>query len=332
MVYAGTIAANQIGAGTLAAGVVYSGAIAANQIGAGTLAAGVVYAGEINANKITSGTLTGASIAIFGSSYNALLVTKGSDVVGYAKLAGYNIDARSLADPTKPAVRGQGVGDVGISGVGNSSDGNSHGVRGVRGAMSGLIGCSLGYDFYADGVGTGNYGPFTGAHDCLIAIDDHVDFGDIMVDTRCIARNGWSNVIFVATRSDHARQKNVIGVYVHTSGLLEQQYTPNAINNNTTTINAEGDEVLAIGSVYQEVKFSHNLSIINALGEGQVNVCGEGGDIAQGDYITTSSMPGKGMRQDDDLVHNYTVAKAREAVTFSSPNEVKQVACIYVCG
>jgi hypothetical protein len=43
-------------------------------------------------------------------------------------------------------------------------------------------------------------------------------------------------------------------------------------------------------------------------------------------------MPGKGMKQDDDIVRNYTVAKSREAVTFSSPEEVKQIACIYLCG
>ena len=55
-------------------------------------------------------------------------------------------------------------------------------------------------------------------------------------------------------------------------------------------------------------------------------------DIEIGDYITTSSMPGKGMKQDDDLLHNYTVAKARENVTFSSPTEVKQIACSYHCG
>ena len=71
---------------------------------------------------------------------------------------------------------------------------------------------------------------------------------------------------------------------------------------------------------------------INSVGEGLVNVCGENGDIEIGDYITTSSMLGKGMKQDDDLLHNYTVAKARENVTFSSPTEVKQIACSYHCG
>jgi len=45
-----------------------------------------------------------------------------------------------------------------------------------------------------------------------------------------------------------------------------------------------------------------------------------------------SSLAGKGMKQSDDIVRNYTVAKAREGVTFSSATEVKQVACIYMCG
>jgi hypothetical protein len=71
---------------------------------------------------------------------------------------------------------------------------------------------------------------------------------------------------------------------------------------------------------------------MNALGEGQISVCGEGGDFEAGDYVTTSSMPGKGMRQADDVQRNYTVAKVREAVQFDSPDQVKLVACIYLCG
>lgn len=69
-----------------------------------------------------------------------------------------------------------------------------------------------------------------------------------------------------------------------------------------------------------------------SLGEGQVNVCGENGDLEPGDLITTSSTPGKGAKQDDDVIRSYTVAKCREHVKFSQPNEVKQVACIYLCG
>jgi len=61
-------------------------------------------------------------------------------------------------------------------------------------------------------------------------------------------------------------------------------------------------------------------------------VCGENGDIEAGDLIVTSSMPGKGMKQADDIVRSYTVARSREAITFSSPTEVKMIACIFLSG
>ena len=61
-------------------------------------------------------------------------------------------------------------------------------------------------------------------------------------------------------------------------------------------------------------------------------MCGEGGDIQAGDFIVTSSMVGKGMKQADGLFHDYTVAKSRESVSFTSATEVKKVACIYLCG
>ena len=75
----------------------------------------------------------------------------------------------------------------------------------------------------------------------------------------------------------------------------------------------------------------YDLMPVNAVGEGQINVCGEGGNIQAGDLICTSSTSGKGMRQSDDLVHSYTVAKSRETVTFTG-TEFKQIACIYLCG
>jgi hypothetical protein len=49
--------------------------------------------------------------------------------------------------------------------------------------------------------------------------------------------------------------------------------------------------------------------IINGCGEGGIWVTNYNGILQNGDYITTSPMPGLGMKQDDDLVHNYTVAK-----------------------
>ena len=54
--------------------------------------------------------------------------------------------------------------------------------------------------------------------------------------------------------------------------------------------------------------------------------------IEKGDLITTSNTTGKGMKQADDIIRNYTVAKAREDVTFSSAGDTAMIGCIYLCG
>jgi len=80
--------------------------------------------------------------------------------------------------------------------------------------------------------------------------------------------------------------------------------------------------------------------IINALGEGLINVCNEGGNIAAGDYLCSSSIPGKAMRQrkgsgsaPDPDYHNYTIAKAREAAAWATgDNSIKNIACFYCAG
>ena len=48
---------------------------------------------------------------------------------------------------------------------------------------------------------------------------------------------------------------------------------------------------------------------INSVGEGAIWVANIGGSLESGDYITTSTVKGYGQKQDDDILHNYTVAK-----------------------
>jgi hypothetical protein len=50
--------------------------------------------------------------------------------------------------------------------------------------------------------------------------------------------------------------------------------------------------------------------IINLVGEGAIWVCNSNGSIENGDYIQSSDNLGYGEKQDDDLLHNYTVANA----------------------
>ena len=56
---------------------------------------------------------------------------------------------------------------------------------------------------------------------------------------------------------------------------------------------------------------------INGVGEGAIWVCNIEGNIYYGDYITTSIIPGYGEVQNDDILHNYTVAKATCNVDFT---------------
>lgn len=160
---------------------------------------------------------------------------------------------------------------------------------------------------------------FTGAHFALLAQNSPAVEGDIVLDNTVISRGGISEVILSVVQSRAPNQKGALGVY---SG--DDDSVP-------FSMAAEG----APGGVdpqYAPLLKTHKVITVNSLGEGQINLCGEGGDLEIGDLIVTSSMPGKGMKQADDLVRATTVAKVREPVKFASPTEVKMVACIYLCG
>jgi|14BtaG_2_1085337.scaffolds.fasta_scaffold00001_54 hypothetical protein len=103
----------------------------------------------------------------------------------------------------------------------------------------------------------------------------------------------------------------------------------------------------ASGSFVSVLSKKDDRLIINALGEGGIWVCNINGDFENGDYITTCEIPGYGMLQDDDLLHNYTVAKITCDCTFDLDSETYDclefehdgqtyrkafVGCTYHCG
>jgi len=223
----------------------------------------------------------------------------------------------------------------------SNSNLNSHGIRGKNANKNtgGLIGAANGYDFYADGGGT-NYGPFTGAHDALI-LNENVgilEIGDIVIDDILITKKNISNSLFTIQSSSVPYQKGVVGVVSGITGILNG-YKPASLIDAHYENSFYGLDFVRYSiqiqdmiPLYYEIRDLYTLLSMNALGEGQINVCGENGDIERGDFIVSSSIAGKGMKQSDDLYHNYTVAKSRESITFSSPTEIKQIACIYLCG
>ncbi|MET3132856.1 hypothetical protein AAKU55_003137 [Oxalobacteraceae bacterium GrIS 1.11] len=359
-------------AGTILAGAVIAATISGNQVTGGTITGLDVHANSLMATNIDVtyagegvviyrnpgllrvyknlghgvGTETivelgdagsASSCGVFGtaSAGNNRIGVKGISVGAYGvqgmSISSYGVYgvSNSLSGVYGASTTGNGVEGISFTGYGvRGSTNNGYGVYGSSNAGTGVKGLSTSgngvegaasggsyYDFYATGGGI-NYGPFTGGHDGLALIADSYIPGDILVDVGVIARSGISNTIAHNELSTSANQKNVIGIFVGERPLSLFDL-PAALK--------DYPDLATLGATYKCITQ-------NAVGEGQVNVCGEGGNIEAGDYITTSSTPGKGMRQADTNHHNYTVAKARESVTFSSSSEIKMVACTYHCG
>ncbi len=175
----------------------------------------------------------------------------------------------------------------------------------------------------------GGYSPFTGSH--IVYSKEKIDVGDIVCTDDAWVVNVDQTCVWVS-KSQTVKDKRVMGIVSYTKDTMLDNIKYNTLfsikdENGEWSYKPEYKDFIEdmLNQGFKEVE-------INSLGEGAINVCGEGGDIEIGDYICTSSMAGKGMRQDDDLLHNYTVAKALEAVKFDSPTQVKMIACTYHCG
>jgi len=180
----------------------------------------------------------------------------------------------------------------------------------------------------------GGYLPFTGTHDGLIEVTEALIVGDIVVDYQVEAVLDVSNIVMLYKKSTTANQKGVIGVCIQIFDVPPSDW--NEYENTGEVDPITGTPVPNPAPVYNPMYYpipaGQKVIHINALGEGLINVCGEGGDIEIGDLIVTSSTAGKGMKQADDFVRSITVAKSRQTVTFSSPTDVQQIACIYLGG
>lgn len=292
----------------------------------------MLVSGTLSANKISGGILDGVQVR-FGVGHTPSgktfeITSAGTTWVD--NLFGGSAWFDNVYSPNSDALQSFSQGNSaairGTVGSGNTSS-TGHGVVGVNNnkGTAGIVGAANNYDFYASGSGT-NYGPFTGAHDALLKLTDSPAVGDIVVDVQCVARSTLSNTIFLVETSSHASQKAAVGVFVQSRVLVDEDYPAAFIADRLP------DGTLQVSPEYSPCIGKYKVAAVNALGEGQINVCGENGDIEAGDFIVTSNVAGKGMKQDDDILRNTTVARAREGVKFTSPGQIKQIACIYLCG
>lgn len=306
-------------------------------------AIGAAYIGNLAAEKITTGTLTGIEIDLGIGNFRVKQIsgawsTQAQFLSGTrasydntSSPVGYPISGTANVGPSTYAAvyGGSSCNAPAMYALGSGSSLNCHGFRGKSSAYnaSGLVGATNGKAFHAE---LGTAGPFTGSHDVALANGTEIEPGDIVIDDGCLLRGDWSNTFFRAVRSSSANQKGAIGVYTRTIAPM-RRYNLLPSLHEETYVDDFGVVRGPNTDLYYAICDHYDVCEVNALGEGQMNVCGLGGNIDAGDLIVASDLPGKGMRQADDLHRSTTVAKAREAVTFDFPEQVKVIACTYHC-
>jgi len=241
---------------------------------------------------------TAFTLETFNSVGDPLLNIRNDGNIGIGMTSpSYKLDVQAGATN---GIRATSTGNVGIRGSGGNygvygSSSGSYGVYGLGGTY-GVFGAGTSYDFYAAGPGT-NYGPFTGSHEVKLSPDFPKDAKKgmiVSVTGETQIRKDEKNEISLSSTlptvklADRTNDKNVLGAFVSESPLPKDHwYKP---------------------------KEDERFGIVNALGEGRALVTNINGDIGVGDYITTSPIPGYGQKQDDDLLHSYTLGKATENV------------------
>lgn len=311
---ANAITTSELAANAVTAGVIAAGAITASKIAAGTITAteissSYVYAGTINADNITSGTITGRAIS--GGTITGATISGGTTTG--VNMAGHVLNITTVGFAPLLSVSAGGISFGNYVGATfaksvSVSDSGTGSALSIASGYAASAGTGDGAFYAADG-----YLPFTGSHQAFLLKGTEFELGDIVYDKEVIIKHNISNTITEVDVTSKPNMKSVVGV-------LSKTYEE---ARNDLDIDEE---------LWYNLCNKYSFHLINSVGEGMLNVCGENGDIEAGDLIVSSNMRGKGMKQDDDIIRSITVAKARESVTFKDKNEVKQIACIYLCG
>jgi hypothetical protein len=231
---------------------------------------------------------------------------------------GYGVYGRSVnsegvkgESPDGYGVHGRSTNNIGVYGESTTSiavggiSSNSIGVSGVSNSSIGVRGHGQTFDFYAAGPGT-NYGPFTGAHEVEFSDDFPENFksgmivsvtGETEIRKTDEGKISFSTTLPTVQLSDTPDDSKVFGVLISECPLGKDHW------------------------YFNEVDKDDRFGIANALGEGRVWVTSINGDINAGDYITTSAIAGYGQRQNDDVLHSYTLGKAIENIDWSKVTE-----------
>ena len=148
---------------------------------------------------------------------------------------------------------------------------------------------------------------FTGQHRSFVEnihISQYQDFEGLIV---CANKNEYIDINKEVTRGKDAIQINQSLPYVSLCkkekdkscfGVLSGSEDPDSREY------AQGSFVSICDKTKGDSRF-----YVNSVGEGAIWVSNKNGNLESGDYITTSSVPGYGQKQDSEFLANYTVAK-----------------------
>jgi hypothetical protein len=307
----------------------------------------------LNVNRIkqnTSGTFNSVSFGLGTGTtlgpYNAGGVFASTAINHFGLIVTHTGSGTAIAAGTTASTEnGAGIGSIGASNsgfslwknqgsIGTGASGGSFQTNGSGYLQSGVaadirLAHFTGGVSYASYIYSGAVFPFTAGHDALQLLTEAIPtIGDLMIDVQLISADGINDTITQMSPSSTANQLGVVGVFIGVNG---NDFVPAALSEYVDSPSTTKTQI-QFKPEYADIYDTYRPIGVNAIGEGKINVCGQGGDISIGDFICSSDTLGKGMKQADDLFHNYTVAKARENVTFSSPSEIKQIACIYMGG
>ena len=356
---AGAVQTAKLDAGAVTAAKIFTGAVTADKIDANAVTADKIDAGAVTAAKIVSNTSKeyggsgsndfkfefGTSTQIAGFTGAGILRAGVSNGFGVGGLANAATSVASMGQQAHNSAEAYGSYWANSLALGGSTHRSQAGLcNNTRAGIFADSASTINYthlcngtyavqttgDVYVDGdiTATGTITPFTGMHDGLMADDVTPTAGDILTDSSVAIKRDISNTLFVMAVSSSANQSS-IGIY---AGDRASDYVPVAARKERVPSGIHDPDLPERDSTYNSVFTNRKVIVVNALGEGEVNVCGENGNIAAGDLIVTSSTAGKGMKQSDDILRSYTVARAREGITFASASEVKLCACIYLSG
>ena len=170
----------------------------------------------------------------------------------------------------------------------------------------------------------------------------NLQIGMIVSSTGIVKKASIVNIFCTVELSKVQNDKTVFGVYAFSEQTKSSKENDYIIDSNGKYIK---------NSLYIDDDSNSNdgsnsnittLYYAAAIGEGCILVTNYSGEIQNGDYITTSPIPGYGSLQNDDIMYSYTVAKCTETIDWDTIKQtvsyngamykVYLTSCTYHCG